>query len=95
MVLTCLTNFITTDSDAMSAASRGLKRAGVQLPVGIICGFLIRALWTWFVWPLEGSISFLFVALPLSTLVAGIIHAVATYRAMKEHRRTFAGELKV
>ena len=90
MVLTCLTNFITCSMESLSNVARSLKRAGTLLPIGILCGFVIRSFWTWFVWPINGSVPFLFVALPLSTFVGSIIFIFVYRGAMKEIKREFS-----
>lgn len=78
-----LTNFITSTMEIFSNSVRSLKRPRFLLIVGIICGFLIRGCWTWFVWPLRKTITFLFVCLPLSTFVGSLIHYVVYRKAVK------------
>ena len=73
LILVCLTNFVTCAMNVLTNALRALKRQHWVLIVGLICGFMIRSFWAWFAWPLVGTVSFLFICLPLSTLVGSII----------------------
>lgn len=91
MILTCLTNFITCGTEALGNMVRALKRPYVLLVGGIVGGFAVRSFWTWFVWPLVGGVPFLFIALPLSTFVGGVMYTFVYFRAMKSHERELLG----
>jgi putative MATE family efflux protein len=84
LVLICLTNFITCAMEVLMNAVRALKRPRCVLVIGLTCGFAIRSLWAWFVWPHWKTIPFLFVCLPLSTLVGSIIYLFFYRDAMKK-----------
>ena len=89
-VFVCLTNFITCEMEVFSNAIRAMKRPNWLLFGGIVCGFGIRTVWALFIWPLYPEFFFLFVALPLSTLVGTLIFLPVYLRAMKEHRKSFS-----
>ncbi len=84
LVLVCLTNFITCAMEVLLNAVRALRRPRCVLVVGLLCGFLIRSLWAWVVWPSHKTISFLFVCLPLSTFVGSIIYLFVYRDAIKK-----------
>ena len=89
-ILLSFTNFITCASEVMSNAVRALKRPRSLLAVGLVCGLLIRSVWTYFVWPALGTIPMLFICFPLSTLVGCVIYAVVYRGAMREIRKELA-----
>ena len=74
LILLALTNFITCTMEVFSNTVRALKRPGVLLIIGLLCGFTIRSGWAWFVWPLCKTLPFLFICFPLSTLIGTVIY---------------------
>ncbi|MBQ9071009.1 MAG: MATE family efflux transporter [Clostridia bacterium] len=89
-VFVCLTNFITCEMEIFSNALRAMKHPNWLLVVGISCGFVVRSVWALFIWPLYSEFYFLFVCLPLSTLIGTIIYIPVYFRTMKQHRLDFA-----
>jgi putative MATE family efflux protein len=86
LILVALTNFITCSMEVFMNAARSLKRPNSALVVGISCGFFIRSFWSWFVWPCHKTVTFLFICLPLSTLVGCIIYFAVYRYALKKER---------
>ena len=86
LILICLTNFITCAMELFANAVRSLKRPKCVMVVGLICGFLIRSLWAWFIWPSCKTVPFLFICLPLSTLVGCIIYFFIYQNAIKKEK---------
>ncbi len=84
MVLLCLTNFITSSMEIFMHAIRALKRPKSIWIVGFFCGFLIRSFWAWFAWPICKTIPFLFICLPLSTFVGGLVYFCIYKDAIKK-----------
>jgi putative MATE family efflux protein len=84
LILICLTNFITCAMEVFMNAVRSLKRAKSVLVVGITCGFLIRSLWAWLIWPISKTIPFLFICFPMSTAVGCIIYFFIYRNAIKK-----------
>ena len=66
---------------------RSLNRPKSVLVVGIVCGFLIRSIWAWFVWPISKTLPFLFICFPLSTFVGCIIYYFIYKGAMKKETK--------
>ena len=84
LILICLTNFITCSMEVLLNAVRSLNRPKSVLVVGIVCGFLIRSIWAWFVWPISKTLPFLFICFPLSTFVGCIIYFFIYRSAIKK-----------
>lgn len=74
MTLLCLTYFVTSIMEVFSFSLRALKKQMCTMVVGAICGFGIRCLWCWFVWPLHPTLSMLFACYAISALVAIVIY---------------------
>lgn len=87
LVLICLTNFITCTMEVLMNAVRALKRPKFVMVVGLICGFMIRSCWSWFVWPHWKTMPFLFLCLPLSSLVGSIIYYFIYCGAIKRQEQ--------
>ena len=83
LILICLTNFITCIMEVLMNGVRALKRPKCVLVIGILCGFLIRSGWAWFVWPNWKTVYFLFICLPFSTLVGSVIYFFIYRSAVK------------
>ena len=86
-ILLTFTNFITCASEVMSHAVRSLKRPRSLLLVGLVCGFIIRGVWAYFVWPMIETIPMLFICFPLSTFIGCVIYSVFYRSAMTEAKR--------
>lgn len=84
LILVALTNFITCASEILSNSVRALKRPRVLLVIGLICGFMIRSFWAWFVWPFCKTLPFLFICFPLSTLVGAVVYFFVYRYAVKK-----------
>ena len=70
--------------EVFSNTVRALKRPGVLLIIGLLCGFLIRSCWAWFIWPLSKTLPFLFVCFPLSTLIGTVIYLFVYRNAIQK-----------
>ena len=84
MTLLCLTYFITTHMEIFASSLRALKRQKWTMVVGFICGFCIRILWRYLIWPLSPSLPFLFSCFYVSAFVAVIIYLFVYIHAMKK-----------
>jgi len=83
MTLLCLTYFVTSIMEVFSFSLRALRRQKSTMVVGGICGFGIRCLWRWLVWPLHPTLSTLFACYAVSALVAIVIYLFVYRSAMK------------
>ncbi len=83
MTLLCLTYFVTSIMEVLSFSLRALRRQKSTMVVGGICGFGIRCLWRWLVWPLHPTLSTLFACYAVSALVAIVIYLFVYRSAMK------------
>jgi len=83
LFLLALTNFVTCAMEVFSNSVRALKCPKYLLIVGILCGFLIRSCWAWFVWPLCKTLPFLFICFPLSTFIGTVIYVFVYKSAIK------------
>ena len=95
LILVALTNFITTNMEIFSNSVRALKRPRVLFVVGVTCGLSIRAGWALFIWPLCGTLPFLFICFPLSTFVGTIIHAVVTKKSITREEAFVQSEMSI
>lgn len=82
MTLLCLTYFITSIMEVYAFSLRALKRQKSTMVVGFICGFGIRCLWRYFVWPLFGTLSMLFACFAVSASAAIVIYLFVYRNAM-------------
>lgn len=83
MTLLCLTYFITSIMEVFAFSLRSIKRQKVTMIVGFVCGFCIRCLWRYFVWPLNPTLSMLFVCFAVSALIAIVIYLLVYRNALK------------
>ena len=94
MTLLCLTYFTTSIMEVFAFSLRALKMQKSTMVVGGICGFLIRCLWRWFVWPKSPSLAMLFACYPVSALVAIItylfIYKTGTAKLFRDSREKVA-----
>lgn len=91
MLFLCLTYFITSIMEVLSFSLRAINRQVSTMIVGAICGFGIRCLWRYFVWPLNPSLSMLFACYAVSAFVAIIIYLFVCKSALKNlHREAVA-----
>ena len=74
MILLCLTYFITSIMEILSFSLRAMNNPNITMIVGGICGFGIRGLWAWFIWPLCPTLTVLFQSYPVSAFIAIIIY---------------------
>ena len=74
MTLLCLTYFVTSIMEIFAFSLRALKRQKSTMVVGAVCGFGIRCLWRFFVWPIKPTLPLLFACYPVSAFVAIIIY---------------------
>ena len=74
MTLLCLTYFVTSIMEIFAFSLRALKRQKSTMVVGAVCGFGIRCLWRFFVWPIKPTLTLLFACYPVSAFVAIIIY---------------------
>ena len=82
MTLLCLTYFVTSIMEVYSFSLRALKRETSTMVVGAVCGFGIRTLWRWFVWPLYPTLSTLFASYTVSAAIAIVIYLFVYRRCM-------------
>ena len=83
LTLLCLTYFVTSIMEVFSFSLRALKRQSSTMIVGAICGFGIRAIWAYFIWPLNKTLSMLFACYAVSAAVAIVIYLFVYIRAMR------------
>jgi Na+-driven multidrug efflux pump len=83
MTLLCLTYFVISIMEVFSFSLRALKRQKSTMVVGAICGFGIRCLWCWLVWPLHPTLSMLFACYAISGFVAIAIYLFVYRDALK------------
>lgn len=84
MTFLCLTYFITSIMEVYAFSLRALKQQMCTMIVGAICGFGIRCLWRFFVWPVNPTLSMLFACFAVSALVAIVIYVFVYRHAMKK-----------
>ena len=83
MTLLCLTYFVTSIMEVYAFSLRALKRQQSTMVVGFICGFVIRCLWRYFVWPLHMTLSMLFACFAVSAFAAILIYLFVYRSAVK------------
>jgi Na+-driven multidrug efflux pump len=83
MTLLCLTYFITSIMEVYAFSLRALKRQKSTMVVGAVCGFGIRCLWRYFVWPLQTTLSMLFACYAVSAFAAILIYIFIYSSAVK------------
>lgn len=83
MTLLCLTYFITSIMEVYAFSLRALKRQKSTMVVGAVCGFGIRCLWRYFVWPLQTTLSMLFACYAVSAFAAILIYIFIYRSAVK------------
>lgn len=87
MTFLCLTYFITTIMEVFSFSLRSVKYQRSTMIVGFACGFCIRCLWRYFVWPSNPTLSMLFASYAVSAFIAIIIYLFVYRHALKSLRR--------
>lgn len=87
MTLLCLTYFVTSIMEVLAFSLRSIKRHKVTMVVGFICGFCIRCLWRYFVWPLNPTLSTLFACFAVSAFIAIVIYLSVYGNALKSLQR--------
>jgi len=90
MTLLCLTYFTTAIMECLAFSLRALRRQKATMVVGAICGFGIRSLWTFFIWPMKRSLGMLFVCYPVSALAAIAIYLVVYRVAARQMETEFS-----
>ena len=83
MTLLCLTYFITSIMEVFSFSLRALRRQKSTMVVGAVCGFGIRCLWRYFVWPMHTTLSMLFACYAVSAFAAIVIYVFVYRKAVK------------
>lgn len=83
MTLLCLTYFVTSIMEVYAFSLRALKRQKSTMVVGAVCGFGIRCLWRWFVWPLHPTLSMLFACYTVSAFAAILIYIFVYRKALR------------
>lgn len=83
MTLLCLTYFVTSIMEVFAFSLRAIKRQKSTMIVGAICGFGIRCLWRYFIWPLRPTLSVLFASYAVSAFVAIVIYVFVYRNALK------------
>jgi len=83
MTLLCLTYFVTSIMEVFAFSLRAMKQQKCTMVVGAVCGFGIRCLWRFFVWPLNPTLSMLFACYAISALAAIIIYVVIYRNTLK------------
>ena len=91
MTLLCLTYFITSIMEVLAFSLRAIKRQVNTMIVGAVCGFGIRCLWRYFVWPLNPTLSMLFACYAVSACAAIIVYLLVYRYALKVIRREERG----
>ena len=90
MIFLCLTYFITAVMEVLSFTLHALRRQKYVLIVCAICGFGVRSLWTWLVWPLYPTLWMLFASYAASALVAIILYVCMYRKTIKTYERSAA-----
>lgn len=92
MTFLCLTYFITSIMEVFSFSLRAIKRQVSTMVVGFVCGFCIRCLWRYFVWPANQTLSMLFASYAVSAFVAIMIYLLVYRLALRkiEHEKKIA-----
>ncbi len=90
MTLLCLTYFVTSIMEVFSFSLRAIKRQKSTMVVGAVCGFGIRCLWRFFVWPLRPTLSVLFACYAVSALAAIVIYVFVYRNALKSFNQDLA-----
>ena len=85
MTLLCLTYFVTSIMEVLAFSLRALKRQKSTMVVGGICGFGIRSLWRWFIWPLYTTLSMLYACYTVSAAIAILIYLFVYRGALKSY----------
>ena len=83
MTLLCLTYFVTSIMEVFSFSLRSLKREKSTMVVGGICGFGMRSIWAFFIWPMHPTLPMLFACFPISAFVAILIY-IGVYKNTKK-----------
>jgi Na+-driven multidrug efflux pump len=71
--------------EVFSFSLRALRRQTSTMVVGFICGFCIRCAWTWFVWPLNPTLSMLFACFAVSAGIASVIYVFVYRGVLREY----------
>ena len=89
MTFLCLTYFVTGILEVFSGSLNSLCRQRAVLIVCVICGFGIRSLWIWFVWPLHKTLPMLFASYTVSALAAILCYLVIYNITMKKYKKIY------
>jgi Na+-driven multidrug efflux pump len=73
--------------EVLAFSLRSIKKQRITMIVGVVCGFCIRCLWRYFVWPLNPTLSMLFACFAVSAFVAIIIYLFSYRDALKDLRK--------
>ena len=78
--------------EVFSFSLRAIKRQVSTMVVGFVCGFCIRCLWRYFVWPANQTLSMLFASYAVSAFVAIMIYLLVYRFALRkiEHEKKIA-----
>ena len=83
MTLLCLTYFVTSIMEVFAFSLRAIKHQKSTMVVGAVCGFGVRCLWRYFVWPLNPTLSMLFACYTVSAFIAIVIYVFIYRNALK------------
>lgn len=86
MTFLCLTYFVTSIMEVFAFSLRALRHQKSTMVVGGVCGFGVRCLWAWFVWPLYPTLSMLFAGYTVSAFAAIVIY-LFVYRTVRKQFR--------
>lgn len=84
MTLLCLTYFVTSIMEVFSFSLRAVRHQKATMVVGAVCGFGIRCLWRYLVWPLNPTLSMLFACYTVSAFLAIVIYVFVYRSALKK-----------
>ena len=84
MTFLCLTYFVTSIMEVFAFSLRATKHQVSTMIVGAVCGFGIRCLWRYVVWPTNPTLSMLFASYAVSAFVAVIIYLFVFKSAWKD-----------
>ena len=84
MYLLCFTYFLTSIMEVFSFSLRSMGKATVTMIVGAITGLGMRSLWVYFIWPLNESLWFLYLAFVPSALCAILIYFFVYRKTVKD-----------
>jgi Na+-driven multidrug efflux pump len=94
MILLCLTFFLTSIMEILSASLTALGFYKNNLFVGFLIGLCTRAAYVFFIWPSLGSLGTLYAVVPITSLMASLEYIIVLRKRAipRLEQRIAAGE---